>query len=178
MALAALVAQEQRDASGPVSLLRLLSSTAGPQKLGIGWIPAPVRILLANFLLCATLGAGVWLVVLFPAVVPWLATGAAVLFAARPDLDSFRMWTRRTAPKVAERKTLLVDKIRAKVAPYVMGLRPPVLDDYALFSVVTVVDHADYVYVYAGVLGRWCLLGWYNVADDYNFDKIRAAREG
>ncbi|CDF77501.1 unnamed protein product [Chondrus crispus] len=48
------------------------------------------------------------------------------------------------------------------------------LDDYALFSVVTVVDHADYVYVYAGVLGRWCLLGWYNIADDYNFDKIRA----
>lgn len=174
MGLVALAAHEQRVSSGPVSLLRILSSTDGPQQLGIGWIPKPIRILLANFALCATLGAAVWLVVLNPVAVPWLVTAAAVLFAARPDLDSFRRWTRQTAPKVAQRKALLVDKIRTTVAPYMMALRPPVLDDYALFSVVTVVDHADYVYVYAGVLGRWCLLGWYNIADDYNFDKIRA----
>lgn len=69
---------------------------------------------------------------------------------------------------------MLFDKLRAKMAPYVMGLRPPTLDDYGLFSVVTVVDHADYVYLYAGFLSRWVLLGWYNIADDYNFDKIRA----
>lgn len=69
---------------------------------------------------------------------------------------------------------MLLDKLRAQVAPYMMGLRPPTLDDYALFSVVTVVDHADYVYVYLGFLSRWGLLGWYNIADDYNFDKILA----
>lgn len=68
---------------------------------------------------------------------------------------------------------MLLDKVRASVAPYVMRLNPPVLDDYGVCSVVTVVDGADYVYVYVGFLGRWMLLGWYNRGDDYNFDKIR-----
>lgn len=115
-----------------------------------------------------------YVVVVFPHAVPWLLLSATVCFAARPDLDSFRAWTKRCAPMVAKKKTMLLDKVRAQMAPYMMRFNPPVLDDYGLFSVVTVIDAADYVYVYAGFLSRWVLLGWYNIADDYNFDKIRA----
>lgn len=174
MGLAALVAQEQRQVSAPVSLLRLLSSTKGPQRLGIGWLPAPARMVAGGLMVGLVVGLLGYVVVVFPHAVPWLLLSATVCFAARPDLDSFRAWTKRCAPMVAKKKTMLLDKVRAQMAPYMMRFNPPVLDDYGLFSVVTVIDAADYVYVYAGFLSRWVLLGWYNIADDYNFDKIRA----
>ncbi|PXF40967.1 hypothetical protein BWQ96_09322 [Gracilariopsis chorda] len=95
----------------------------------------------------------------------------AICFATRPDLHNFLACVTERAPQLAKRKTLLLDRIRVRLAPYIMKVRQPVLYDCGLFSVLTVVDHADYVYVYAGALSRWCLLGWYNVADDYNFDR-------
>eukprot|EP00177_Eucheuma_denticulatum_P008740 GFKZ01015878.1.p1 GENE.GFKZ01015878.1~~GFKZ01015878.1.p1 ORF type:complete len:321 (+),score=29.48 GFKZ01015878.1:26-964(+) len=173
MGLAALVAQEERELSAPTSLLRLLSSTKGPQRAGIGWLSPEARAIVGGLLLSVMVNALGFVVMLFPHAVPWVLVSVAVCFAARPELESFRAWTRRCAPMVARRKTMLLDKVRASVAPYVMGLNPPVLDDYGVCSVVTVVDGADYVYVYVGFLGRWMLLGWYNRGDDYNFDKIR-----
>lgn len=175
MGLAAVVAREHRD-PGPESLLRMLSSTSGPQRIGVGWLPAAIRDLLAR--LCAWFSSAfsVWVMAWYPHVLPCIFVTSAVCFATRPDLASFVAWTKSCAPRVAARKTMFIDKLRAQVAPYVMGLRPPVLDDYGLFSIVTVMDHADYVYVYAGFLSRWCLLGWYNISDDYNFDKIMEHR--
>lgn len=175
MGLAAAVAREERD-PGPESLLRLLSSTEGPHRIGVGVLPSPLRALLAAFLAWLMAGGLSYTVMIYPHVLPWLMVAAAVCFATRPDLDSFLAWTKRCAPQVAKNKKMLVDKIRTQVAPYIMGLRPPVLSDYGLFSVVTLMDHADYVYVYAGFMSRWCLLGWYNAADDYNFDKIGMVR--
>lgn len=174
MGLTAVITQEGRDRGGPESILRLLSSTDGPQKIGVGVLPAPLRLALANLLACVTGGAAIYFVTMFPQVVPWFVICVAVLFATRPDLHSFQAFTKASAPVLAKKKAQLVDKLRTQIAPYMMGLRPPTLADYGLFSVVTVVDHADYVYVYAGALSRWCLLGWYNMADDYNFDKILA----
>lgn len=171
MGLAAVVAREQRDA-GPESLLRILSSTEGPHRIGVGTLPPALRNYLAWLFGYLTAMCTSILIFMHPQAIPWLIVTAAVCFATRPDLDSFSAWTRRCAPLVAAQKTMLLDKLRATVAPYFMSLRPPVLSDYGLFSIVTLIDHADYVYVYAGFLSRWCLLGWYNMADDYNFDKI------
>ena len=177
MALAA-IAREQ-PSSTPESLLRILSTEhpdEGPRRIGIGVLSPLGRSLLALFTTILAIVSVVALVVTHPSLTPWVVGTATVGFATRPDRDSFLAWARACAPKVAERKKIIGDKIRARLAPYVMRFRPLYLNDYGLFSVVTFKDHADYVYVYAGFLSRWCLLGWYNVQDDYNFDKILTVR--
>lgn len=176
MALATtLVGTEHHQYNVPPIFLRLLASTEGPHRIGIGWIPSSWHTLLAA--LCAILLLSSLMITLTaqPQLAPWTITLCAVLFSSRPDLASFFQWTKESAPYIAQQKTLYVDKVRATLAPYMLQLvRRPTLKDYGLFSIVVAVDTADYVYVYAGVLSRWCLLGWYNLHDDYNFDKLKS----
>lgn len=177
MALAAALAAERRPPVVPPNLLRMLASTSGPQRFGVGLFPPLLRSLLATALFLVGIALGIFTLVQYPTILPWLFSAFGVCFATRPDLASFFIWVKQSAPLVAARKTLLVDKLRATIAPYVMGFgSQPVLTDYGVFSVVTLMDSADYVYVYAGAMSRWCLLGWYNANDDYNFDRIRALR--
>lgn len=173
MALAATLATERHGFQLPPSLLRLLASTDGPQRIGIGWIPASWHTILAALCAILLLTSLVTALSVQPQLAPWLVTLCAILFATRPDLVSFFRWTRQAAPYVAGQKTLWVDKVRATVAPYMLQLvKRPTLKDYGLFSIVVAVDTADYVYVYAGIMSRWCLLGWYNRNDDYDFDAL------
>lgn len=172
MGLAAAITREERESPGLESVLRMLSSTEGPQRMGIGVLPRALRILAAIALAQAAAGSLFLLISAYPAALPWIVAAVVVAFATRPDANSFRAWVKDRAPEVAQTKQVLVDRLRARAAPYVMGLRPPAVRYYGLFTVVTVCDHADYVYVYLGCLSRWCLLGWYNAREDWNFDRI------
>lgn len=173
MAIAATLGTERHGFQLPSSIVRLLASTEGPHQIGIGWIPQSWHTIFAA--ICALLLLTSLMVTLSaqPQLAPWVVTVCAVLFATRPDLESFFRWTRHAAPYVASQKTLWVDKVRATLAPYMLQLvKRPTLTDYGLFSIVVAVDTADYVYMYAGIMSRWCLLGWYHRHQDYDFDTL------
>lgn len=173
MPLAATLATQHHPYHLPPAMLRLISSpsSTGPHRLGIGILPPFLHTLLALLLALLAAAAATATLLHNPALAPWAVAIATIAFATRPNLPSFFQWVRESAPHVVARKALVVDKLRASVAPYVLQfIRRPTLADYGLFSLVTATDADDYVYVYAGVLSRWCLLGWYNRQDDYNFD--------
>jgi hypothetical protein len=178
MGLTAAITREEREEDRGVSqgILRMLSSTKGPQRIGIGWLSEDVRRLGAAAVFHSAMVAGAYVAWMIPAAWPWVAMCAVVAYATRPNLASFRQFLRERAPDVARRKTELVDRIRARLAPYLMGLcDPPTVHDYGLFTIVSARDYADYVYVYFGFLSRWVLLGWYNADHEFDFDKLKAA---
>lgn len=161
------------------SVFRDLRANNGPRKIGIGWIPPSLHSVLAAILFLLSLCGSAIIILSYPQSLPWFVGGGILAFSTRPDLDSFLAWTRREAPRVAARKALLIDKLRAISTPFVITwIKRPDLTDYGLFSLVTLSDHADYIYIYAGVFSRWFLLGWYNLLDDYNFDYIDTITEG
>jgi hypothetical protein len=175
MGLTAAITREDREGSPtPQSLLRLLSSTKGPQQIGIGWLSQDVRALTAAALYHSALAVSAYIAWMVPAALPWIAVCAALAYATRPNLASFRAFLRERAPDVARRRAELIDRIRARTAPYLMAFgAPPVVSDYGLFTVVTVRDYADYIYVYCGCLNRWCLLGWYRDEKvNYDVDRV------
>lgn len=176
MAIAATLGTEPHSFQLPQSIVRLLASTEGPHRIGIGWIPRSWHTILAAICAILLLTSLVATLSAQPQLAPWFVTICAIMFATRPDLMSFFRWTRYAAPYVASQKTLWVDKVRATLAPYMLQLvKRPTLTDYGLFSIVVAVDTADYVYVYAGVMSRWCLLGWYNRGEVYDFDALATA---
>lgn len=169
---------EQNNYLAPCAI-RDLRTNNGPRTIGIGWIPSSVHSLLAGLLFLLSFCSTAFVIVSYPYTLPWILAAASLAFSTRPDVDSFLAWTRREAPRVAAQKALLIDKLRAISTPFVITwIRRPDLVDYGLFSVVTLTDHADYVYVYAGVFSRWFLLGWYNLLDEYNFDDASAVPKG
>lgn len=176
MGLTAAITREERDGErGLVSgkILRLLASTKGPQRIGIGWLSGDLRKLGSAVVFHGVTVCCAYLAWMVPGVWPWVAVLAVVAYGTRPDLASFRQFLKERAPEVARRKTEFVDRLRARLAPYMMGLLDaPVVSDYGMFTVISVTDYADYVYVYFGFLSRWVLLGWYNAHDDYDFDKV------
>lgn len=154
------------------SFLRMLCSDCGPRRIGIGWIPPAYHIAVTA---CLLSGIVAILACLFPIAIVWAGIVAMIVaFATRPDVESFSKWTKRKGPEVARSKIYWADKLRASVAPYVMGVMGggPSVSDYGVVTVITVTDAADYVYIYLGGLSRWFLLGWWNRKDDYNFDRI------
>lgn len=173
MGLTAAITREERDEDRglPQVVLRMLSSTKGPQSIGIGWLREDVRRVTGAVLFHSAVVGVAYVAWMVPAAWPWVGVCSMIAYATRPDLAGFRRFIRERAPDVARRKTDFIDRVRARLAPVMMGLcEKPVVQDYGLFSVVSVHDYADYVYVYFGVLGRWVLLGWYHSGDDFNFD--------
>lgn len=176
MGLTAAITREDRDATTiPSSVLRLLSSTKGPQQIGIGWLSHDVRALSAIALYHSAIVFSAYLVWMAPAYLPWIAIFAVVAYATRPNLGSFRAYIRERAPEVARKKTEIIDRVRARLAPYMLEVgSAPEVNDYGFFSIVSVRDYADYVYVYLGVFSRWILLGWYRA--EFDFDRIKAGK--
>lgn len=177
MGLTAAITREEREEDRGLSqgLLRMLSSTKGPQRIGIGLLSEDLRRISGQVLVHSTLAVCAYVAWSVPAAWPWLAVFSLIAYATRPDRSSFRQFLRDRAPDVARRKTELFDRLRARLAPYMMGLcDPPVVHDYNFFTLISVRDYADYVYVYFGFLGRWLLLGWYNAEQEYNFDAIKS----
>ncbi|CAN8077094.1 unnamed protein product [Agarophyton chilense] len=173
MAWAAAVASEPRHTLS-ASLFRESASDQGPRRIGIGCLSPFWRKMLARLVATLLGGGAVYVAICCPQGVGAVILAALLCFATRPDLKSFVTWIRERAPAVANGKQLFVDRVKVLAAPYLLSLRPPVLQDYGLFSLVTLTDRADYVYVYAGCMSRWCLLGWYNCADEYDFDAVQA----
>lgn len=172
MGLTAAITREDREGSPmPSILLRLIASSEGPQKIGVGLLPSDVRDVTASLLCNGAVVACAYAAWVMPTILPWMILCAMLAYATRPDLESFRTFMKERAPELARGKAEIVDRIRVYAAPYLMGLcNPPHVSDYGLFTVITVRDYADYVYVYFGFLSRWLLLGWYNAEDDFNFD--------
>eukprot|EP00168_Porphyra_purpurea_P003466 TRINITY_DN14086_c0_g1_i1.p4 TRINITY_DN14086_c0_g1~~TRINITY_DN14086_c0_g1_i1.p4 ORF type:complete len:127 (+),score=32.02 TRINITY_DN14086_c0_g1_i1:272-652(+) len=92
---------------------------------------------------------------------PAVALGLLLAWATRPGGADLLGHLRAAAPAVARRKAGVVDRVRVRVAPYLMrsaGLR---VVDWGLFSLAYVGDWVDYQYLYVGCLNHWVLVGWW-----------------
>lgn len=184
MGMASLVEREgsQRGAFWNGGLMSFLASAEGPQKIGIGRLSSVQRAVLGGVILWASAMVMGWAMIVYPHMVNWMMFSAMLLFATRPDVDSFVRWVKAYAPKVADRKERWVDRARTRLTPYLMEVgrgfdgmgwrrigdifKIPALRDYGICSVVVMQDYGGYEYVYLGGLGRWCLLGWYNQQEE------------
>lgn len=174
MGLAAAITMEDREDPG---ILGALMNAEGPVRMGIGWLPRILRILLGALVVHVVAIGAVYAAWLYAGVMPWVLIGALVMYGTRPDLRSFKEWVKSKAPEVAARKTEWVDKVRARIGPFLLGFSDPDVRDFSLFTVITLRDVHDFMYLYFGILGRWYLLGWWDAESDYDFDKIRAIYE-
>ena len=171
MGLAAAITHDDREDPG---LLGALMNAEGPVRMGIGWLPKMLRILFGVIVVNAIVAAAFYAAWIWAGVMPWVCIGALVMYGTRPDLRSFKDWVKVKAPEVAARKQDWIDKIRARLGPYLLGFSDPDVRDCRFFTIITLRDVHDFLYLYLGVLGRWYLLGWWDAESDYDFDKIDA----
>lgn len=160
LGVAAAVTHEDRGAG--LAILSAISDTSGPHTYGMGVLPPKGRVAVGAGLAAAAVAALGWLVWAATATAaPAVALGLLLAWATRPGAAELVGQMHAAAPAVARRKEGVVERVRVRVAPYLVRLQAMRVSDWGLFSVATVGDWVDYQYLYLGALNRWWLVGWW-----------------
>lgn len=160
LGVAAAVTHEDRGAG--LAILSAISDTSGPHTYGVGLLPPRGRLAVGAGLATAAVAALGWLVWAFAATAaPAVVLGLLLAWATRPGAVELVGQMRAAAPEVARRKEGVVERVRVRMAPYLVRLQAMRVSDWGLFSIATVGDWVDYQYLYLGALNRWWLVGWW-----------------